>query len=557
MMLPYTLFVAVLAGLHVAVGSTTYNQTRFNPTIPGWHSDPSCVFVPEKNNTTFCTASTFLLTPGLPIHASQDLVNWQLVSHALSRKSQYPGFDQSLPQSDGIWAATIRYHQGTFFIITIYRTNINQAAIGLIFRTTDPYSDDAWSDPIQYDAEYIDPDLFWDDDGTAYVATSSIALQTVDLTTGTFSEPRSIWNGTTGVYLEGPHLYKKDGYYYLLAAEGGSGVNHSVIIARSTDIWGPYQGYEGSPVLTNANTSEYFQNIGHADLFRDAKDQWWSCALAWRSGPAALTYPMGREMVLTPVTWNEGQWPIFSSVRGKYSGWYLPHSKNSSDTAHFADDDDVVDFEPGSTIPPHFGYWRWPVQEHYVVSPPGYPGTLRLTPSAFSITAGHENVTYGYQVANLTLIMRRQTDTLFQYSVDVPVAPKIRDEEVGVAVYLNQVQNMALGVVMLPASTTTNPTTNATLAPHLRFIVSGLGSAETNIPAPVTMPIPDSWLADPIRLIIRAENDTHYAFSAASSLRPWDVITVGHAPGTILSGGAGDFTGTFIDAFYVVACSMY
>lgn len=250
----------ITANTSYTYGDTTtgqyYNETRYNPAIPGWHSDPSCVFVAEKESTTFCTSSTFLLTPGLPVHASKDLKTWKLASHALSRPSQLPDYEKSLAQSDGIWAATIRYHNEAFYIITMYRNNIlDPKSTILIFKSTNPYNDSAWSDPIRYVTQFIDPDIFWDEDGTTYIATAGTFLQTVDLETGNFSEAHSIWNGTTGEFLEGPHIYRKDGYYYLLVAEGGSGLNHSVTMARSKDIWGPYESNPANPVLTNAHTS--------------------------------------------------------------------------------------------------------------------------------------------------------------------------------------------------------------------------------------------------------------------------------------------------------------
>ncbi|KAH7349177.1 glycosyl hydrolase [Pyrenochaeta sp. MPI-SDFR-AT-0127] len=540
----------------VIVGSTlsssTSNKTHYNPAIPGWHSDPSCVFVAERDNTTFCTSSTFLLIPGLPIHASKDLSSWKLVSHAVSRKSQYPEYDQSLAQIDGIWAATIRYYQGTFYIITIYRKATVDARInqGLIFKTTDPYSDQAWSDPIRYDAEFIDPDLFWDDDGTAYVATAGTYLQTVDLETGVFSEARRISNGTSGEFLEGPHLYKKDGIYYLLVAEGGSGINHTVTIARSKDIWGPYENYDGNPILSNKDTTEYFQNVGHADLFQDARGRWWATALSWRSGPEANNYPMGRETVMTPVTWKNGCWPVISPVRGIQSGWYLPSSRNLPGDGRFVDEADVIDFEPNSTIPRHFGFWRWPDTTAYALSPPGHPNTLRLTPSVGSIIAGFENYTAGYDIENFTLTMRLQTDTVFQYSVDMSYAPQVAGEEAGVTVFLNQVQNINLGITLLWENVSgSSGSSNSSLTLHLRFLVSGLGSHQDNIPAPSNMPVPRTWLQDPIRLIIRAVNETHYVLSAASCLYPSEEFIVGTAPATIVSGGDGPFTGSLVGVY--------
>ncbi|PVH79104.1 glycoside hydrolase family 43 protein, partial [Cadophora sp. DSE1049] len=356
------------------------NQVRYNPAIPGWHSDPSCVFVAEKDNTIFCTSSTFLLTPGLP--GVTPVTNWKLASHALSRENQVPDFQQSVAQTDSIWAATIKYHQGTFCMINIYRNNILQPNnVMMTFNSTDPYNNSAWSDPVRHVTQTIDPDIFWDDDGAVYVATGGTFLQILDLQTGEFGEAKSIWNGTGRDFLEGPHLYKKDGYYYLIAAEGGSGLTHSVTISRSANIWGPYEGFAGNPVLTNKHTTQYFQNIGHADLFHDSQAQWWSAALCWRSGPAGLNYPMGRETVMTSVTWEEGGWPDFSPVRGIESGWYLPTSRDIPGNGAFVTDPDVVDFEANSSIPYHFVYWRRPNVEAFTVSPLDYPGTLRLTPS--------------------------------------------------------------------------------------------------------------------------------------------------------------------------------
>ncbi|KAH6638497.1 glycosyl hydrolase [Boeremia exigua] len=443
---------SLLSGIIVASGS---NQTRHNPALPGWHSDPSCVFVPDWDNTTFGVASTFLLTPGLPTYASKDNTNFKLASHALSRKDQYPEFDQSITMNDGIWAPTIRYHNGTFYIITIYRNNLLPAGSdqGLIFKTINPYDDNAWSDPVRYNAKSIDPDLFWDDDGTAYIASAGTYLQTVDLESGAFGEAKSIWYGTGEGFSEGPHLYRKDGFYYLMTAEGGSGLNHSVVIARSNAIFGPYEGFEGNPILTNRGSDEYFQNIGHADLFHDARGQWWSTALAWRSGPEGKTYPMGREMVLTNVTWNDGEWPIIEPVRGTQAGWYLEPPNNISGPNAFITDPDIIDFEPNSTLPAHFGFWCWPEQESYEISSPGHPGTLQLKPSFASITAGYKNYTAGYDLGNYTLVMRRQTHTVFQFSADVDFTPVSQDEEVGVTVFLNQVQNINLGIVMLPKQT--------------------------------------------------------------------------------------------------------
>lgn len=529
----------------VMLASVAASEAFTNPALPGWHSDPSCVFVPEYDNTTFCTASSFLSTPGLPVMASKDLMNWKLVGHALTKPEEIPEFDKSIAPSDGIWAATIRYHDGTFYIVTVYThtTEIEgRIRFGLILQTSDPYNDQAWETPIRYNPEYIDPDIFWDRDGKTYITSAGTYLQELNPQNGTLSEPLNIWNGSQGVYLEGPHIYLHDDYYYLVVAEGGSGVNHSVTMARSKNITGPYESNPSNPVLTNRNSTEYFQNIGHADLFQDAHSNWWSAALAWRSGPEAVTYPMGRETVFTPVQWPSGEWPTFEPIRGIQQGHGLRETLNVGGDGPFVATPDSVDFTPGSDLPRNFIYWRWPQKSSYVVSARDHPNTLQLAPSFYSITDGNDAIK-GYDIGDRTLVARKQTDTLFQYSVDVDFAPKTANEEVGVTAYLNQVQSHALGIVNLSSNASTNTSSAQQPSLHFRFITAGAGGLEDPKRAPIVVPVPEEWIQSPIRLYVQAQNETHYTFSAASTKNVADKLVLALGEGSILSGGQGDFTG--------------
>ncbi|EAU31779.1 predicted protein [Aspergillus terreus NIH2624] len=323
-----------------SVATTPKNSTYTNPILPGWHSDPSCTFVPEEDNTFFCTTSSFLTFPGIPVYASKDLIHWKLVSNVVTRPEQVPEIANSTSQTqqDGLWASTIRYRKGKFYLLTSYVSMVPTfKANGLLFTTTDIYSDNAWSDPIRFHIGDIDPDIFWDDDGIAYVSYAGISQQTIDLETGATGPATKIWAGSGGRTREGPHIYKKDGWYYLCIGEGGTELDHRQTIARSRNVTGPFEGYSGNPILTNANTTEYFQTVGHADLFHDSNGKWWGIALATRSGPAWRVYPMGRETVLFPVTWKEGEWPILEPVRGEMSGWKLPQPRNKKipgDGAH-------------------------------------------------------------------------------------------------------------------------------------------------------------------------------------------------------------------------------
>lgn len=540
----------------VALTGLAYGEpelsTYTNPIIPGWHSDPSCIYVPEPEDTYFCAISTFLVFPGIPIYGSKDLINWKLVSHAWNRESQLPGYGEEAPdQMNGIYAPTLRYRDGTFYVITtyLYSPDSGSGNAGTVFTTTDPYDNDAWSDPVLFEGLAIDPDLFWDDDGTVYMTSAGIILQTIDLESGETSEPVSIWNGTGGSNPEGPHMYKKDEYYYLMIAEGGTEMNHSETIARAEDIYGPYESYEENPILTNRGTDEYFQTVGHADLFQDAVGNWWGVSLSTRCGPDYKVYPMGRETVLFPATWEEGEWPVLEPVRGLMTDAPLPPSSRNITRGEgaFIDEPDVVDFDPGSSIPSHFVYWREPQNGSFAISSADdlYPNTLRVTPSTANLTGSPEFPGRD----GLSFISRRQTDTRFTFTVDLSFNPVSPEQEAGATLFLTQFEHIDLGVVLLPSNTSTNKPT-----PHFRFRAEGQGNADkSSVPKESITPIPTSWLDEydsvSARLQIQAVNATHYAFSAMPSDDPSAVQTLGYAPAALVSGGEGPFTGSLVGVY--------
>lgn len=435
---------------------------------------------------------------------------------------------------EGIWASTIRYRDGTFYLITSYIQWNDWAPKILLFTTKNPFEDD-WSDPviIENPANDIDPDIFWDDDGKIYMAVAAgIWISEIDIETGTATKPFRVWNGTGDRNPEGPHLYKKDGYYYLLIGEGGTELNHTATIARSKDIRGPYEGYAENPFLTNKNTDEYFQTVGHADFFQDAAGEWWAVALATRSGPEWEVYPMGRETVLVPMTWKKGEWPVIDQVRGKQSGPLPPTNKRVKGNGPFADEGDKLDFGVGSSLPKQLLFWRPPKQSLFAISPPGHPNTLRISPSRVNLTA---DAVYKPAEDGLGFIARKQTATTFDYSVDLSFQPTQADEEAGVTVFLTQMQHIDLSIVNLG--------TNGSLAPHLRWRVEAVGKPNYTAPEAHTVPLPKSWRNQPVRLSIEATKDSKYVFSAAPVSKPKDAVNMGIASADIVSGGSGPFTG--------------
>jgi beta-xylosidase len=498
------------------------NSTYLNPVLPGWHSDPSCTPV---NGTFFCVTSTFISFPGLPIYASKDLVNFKHISHVWNRESQLPGYSYATAaQQQGMYAATIRYHKGTFYVICEYLGTTTNQTSGVLFKTTDPFNDKAWSDPVKFIAPKIDPDLFWDDDGKVYVATQGVIIQEIDINTGKMGPVHSLWNGTGGVWPEGPHIYKKDGWYYLMIAEGGTAEDHSVTMARAKKITGPYSPSPHNPHLTARNTKNFFQTVGHADLFQDTKGSWWGTALATRWGNNGLYYPMGRETVLFPVTWNTGEWPIMQPVMGKMSGWELPaQSRDIPGDGPFNSDPDVYDFPVGKPIPRNLVYWRVPRDN-----------AVTVTEKGLTVTLGKNNVAGspgGLKPAAkaISFIGRRQTDSTFKFSVDLSFAPNASKQEAGITAFLTQYANIQLGVV----------SDNQKLS--FRFNSTESRNKMTAVPA--------SWVGKPMRLAIDMQKPSEYTFSASLASDEKTKIEIGKASAAQLSGGTGSFVGTLIGVY--------
>ncbi|KAK7705857.1 hypothetical protein SLS64_007805 [Diaporthe eres] len=431
-----------------------------------------------------------------------------------------PALATEITQTSGIWAPTIRYRGDTFYVTTTLvddakNTSDTSRWDNVIFTTGNPYDSSSWSDPTHFDFDGYDPGLFWDDDGQAYVVGAhpwqirpGIDLAPLNLETGEIGKQETVWNGTGGVAPEGPRAFKKDGYYYLVIAEGGTYLDHMATIARSKTPMGPYEPNPANPFLTNANTTEYFQAVGHADLFPDANGNWWGVALAMRADLINFAVPMGRETVLYPIRWTSEGWPVASQVRGVMSGWSLPAPIPSPiPNKASVSAPDIVDFPPGSAIPAHFIHQRFPDNDSYVVSPTGHENTLRLTPSTQNLT-GQSGIV---PPKGPTFLARRQTDTLFSFSAVFDFQAKQPGEEIGVTLYVSQDDHVDLGLVLISDETTN--ATSSSLKPYFRL----RGQSEVTNIEETLVAVPDEWSQRSTRMQIKSINGTHYAFSAAPS----------------------------------------
>ncbi|KAF0425482.1 family 43 glycosylhydrolase [Pediococcus acidilactici] len=279
-----------------------------NPIIRGFNPDPSICF---DGTFYYLVTSSFEFYPGLPIYRSKDLVNWDHIGNVLENQQSVD--IHNVKNSQGLFAPTIRYYQGTFYVVC---TNITQG--NFITKTNDPSQ--KWSEPVFIDCPNgIDPSLtFYENKCYMHLTTSSknrdyssIILFEINPTNGkVLSSFKTISNGCGGKDVEAPHIYFAHNYFYLVLAENGTREGHMVTIQRSKNIGGPYTSCPSNPILTNRNKRGILQNVGHADFFQDVNKNWWCVALASRQ-IHHLTL-LGRETILLPVNWN-GIWPLVNN----------------------------------------------------------------------------------------------------------------------------------------------------------------------------------------------------------------------------------------------------
>ena len=432
-----------------------YSQDTFlNPIINGGYPDPSIVRVDDD---FYIVNSSFEYFPALPIHHSKDLVNWELIGYGINRPSQGTGkvnlYD--VQQQGGIHAPSIRYHEGLFYIIT---TNVYSPAdkskptemVNFILTAKNPAG--PWSDPYVIEgAPGIDPDIFFDDNGKVwFVGThdtgnpnkngiGEIWIQELDLNNWKLKGQRhSIWRGACGgCCVEGPHIYKQYGRYYLMVAEGGTSYNHAVMIASSKNIEGPYDSNPKNPILTSRHLSNnnWVHSTGHADLVQLKDNRWYMVSLGIRNEMDS-TSNMGRETHLMPVVWEEAwdnwvevekgrwepviiKWPVVAPNTGKVErNTSIPFLEKKQNINYSFYDDFT-----SSKLDLQWNFRRVPRENTYELNSKNKTLKLNLSPESFELRSQYN------------LMGFRQKETEFEYSSSMNFKPKKNFSEAGLSIF--------------------------------------------------------------------------------------------------------------------------
>ncbi len=395
-----------------------------NPVIKGFYPDPS---VCRAGDTYYLVCSSFQFFPGVPLFESKDLINWTQIGHCLTRNSQVQLGE--VGSSGGVFAPTIRYNDGRFYMTT---TNDSLRQNFYVW-TDDIYGE--WSEPIFVDQGGIDPDLYFED-GRAYFMSNGqddngiggVVQCEIDIATGQKLSPsRTIWQGTGGRYLESPHMYLINRRYYLMAAEGGTEYGHMVVYARGEQLSGPFESYLHNPVLTNRNLGGYeLQGVGHGDLIQDPEGSWWMLHLGFRQTGRWLTFHhLGREVFLTPVTFDEKGW---------FTAGHNGTTLSSFETDRFPEgtvQEDKKSYTFGNTDwNLDWCYLRHPATDNYVLEPE--KATLTGTGVTLDVPASP------------TFIGIRQRD------FDAVISCKVKlsgSGEAGLTLYMDELHHYDLAVV--------------------------------------------------------------------------------------------------------------
>ncbi len=413
-----------------------------NPILPGFYPDPSIVSVGDDY---YLVNSSFEYFPGVPIFHSRDLVNWEQLGYCLNRPSQLclsvekkdeNIFSATRGFTPGIFAPTLRYQNGMFYMVT---TNVTLGKHFFVV-TDDPAGD--WSDPIWVDdlgdiGNSIDPSLFFDHDGKVYFTCNGtnpkgIYQFEINIQTGQRISPtRCISDGYCGQNPEGPHLYRIKNFYYLMTAEGGTEYGHLIAIGRAASPWGPFESCPHNPILTHRSYASPIQATGHGELVQSKDGFWWMFFLGVRPNGYPPAYHLGRETFLAPVHWTEEGWPVVgengrASLEFEGPGQIAPQKflyENSRD--------DFID----STFGLDWNFLRNPSPDDFSLNV--RPGWLQIRCS---------NIPLASISGSPAFIGRRQRHFECQAETLVELTPRCDGDEAGLIVLMNGTHHYEIAV---------------------------------------------------------------------------------------------------------------
>ncbi|MCC5844135.1 MAG: glycoside hydrolase family 43 protein [Verrucomicrobia bacterium] len=301
-------------------GAARQARVYQNPVQPGFFPDPSVL---RTGDDFYMVNSTFQYFPAVIISHSRDLVHWRPVGHVVTDPSALNLL--SVGDSCGVWAPDISFHEGTYYVFFPFASRSGDRFTCVNYVCAAPSPEGPWTRPVPLGEGGIDPSHFVEE-GRHYMLTSPGATLTPlsEDCTRTVGDPVTLWPGSTTRAPEGPHMLKRNGYYYLILAEGGTGMGHRITAARSPSLYGPYEACPHNPILMQTDPEAAIQKTGHGKWIQTAAGEWWVTYLCGRPcGRGRCT--LGRETALDPLTWGENGWPVINGGNGPSEAQSCPN----------------------------------------------------------------------------------------------------------------------------------------------------------------------------------------------------------------------------------------
>lgn len=418
-----------------------YEDFYRNPIRSGFFPDPSICRVGDDY---YMVNSSFIFFPCIPISHSKDLIHWEIIGHAITDPN-WAGLDE-LDGGRGYWAPDISYYNGKFYIAATYRLNDT----GPVYRRQMVVCSDKpqgpYSEPVFIDEDGIDPGLFNDDDGRRYMLLNRGArIFELDKTgTKKISDATLLYYGSNKRAPEGPHIYKKDGYYYLLQAEGGTGPGHRVTVARSRELMGVYEPCPYNPIMRQDDPDALIQRCGHGDLVETQDGRWYMVYLCGRKIGDGYSI-LGRETALDPVTWTADGWPIVNGLRGPSCMQIKPFPEKDMNESYSAlqSADPLAKAHNDRAISPcglPFDYmttrsFNKGDIKYICDNPANCDGKTLKDRQLFVIHASAYPLS---DINSRNIVLRRQTDFSFDYSVIMDIPELMDGQFAGITGYYDE-----------------------------------------------------------------------------------------------------------------------
>jgi xylan 1,4-beta-xylosidase len=529
-------------------------MTIRNPILPGFNPDPSIVRVGDDY---YIATSTFEWFPGVQIHHSRDLVHWRLITRPLNRASQLNMLGD--PDSCGVWAPCLTHADGLFWLIytdvkRFGRTTVGGASGASLrdfhnYLVTSPRIDGDWSDPVHLNSSGFDPSLFHDHDGRKYLVNmlwdhrpannrfAGIVLKEYSVKERRLiGERKTIFTGTPLGFTEAPHLYQRNGWYYLLTAEGGTGWGHAVTMARSRTLTGPYELHPDKHILSARHRPDAeLQRAGHADLVETQNGEIYMVYLCGRPLRNRGRCTLGRETAIQKMIWGEDDWlrtldgqgiPTLETPAPTLSGPCPTTAGEDRGEGVVASSAYTVchhDFDEPQ-LPMEFQWLRTPWPEE-IFSLTARPGFLRLF--------GRETIG---SLFRQSLVARRQQSHCFSVATVVEFEPEHFQQMAGLVCYYNGAKFHYLYL-----------SHDETVGKHLRAMSCAPDSPQIDAFTP-PIAIPAGW---PVHLRVEIDHERlHFAYRVGGADNDWRWLPQ-QFDASVLSDeatapGLPNFTGTFV-----------